>query len=853
MSTLPSPPDSAATPALTSAPAVAAPARERRRRRRGTKQHHIIDDRPAGGMAVAIGTLAVAAPMLGGSLTLWAEAVLALATGLLLFLMPAGRPLGRLMTTLGLGLVLLGTLTLFPVSALKLPAWRVALNAIPDLSLPATLSPQPWLTFEGLGLLAVGTFWGLLLFRMPWTRAGRQVALQIYGAGVIVLATASLLALFCKFKVPFWPEVGNSPINFGFFANRNQTSDVLALGGIVLSALASDAMRDNKRVGWFWLGGLVITCLALIAAYSRAGIIIFFAGVVLWALFSTRMSGSAQIASIVASGFLLLLAMLFLFGGETLERFQMKAGVELVQHGDFRTALYQDAWHLAAEAPWRGHGMGNFEPLFARARNASASPNRPIHPESDWLWLAVEMGWGAPLIFLALLALWARQCFPFDPGTLPRLRLAAAVGVIAFVLHGMVDVSGHRLGALWPALFLAGLARRPVEVPLEGLEAWGGWRWRLPAGLAGAICCAFGVYWLASYARPLPTSATHARLVHQIESAPWESDPGVSVAQATAALRIAPLDWNLYFQRGMARAMRRQTLGALEDLGVAEALEPNWTEFCYTAGLVWLGLSNEKLALESWREVLRRPGDDVVGRFRDMIGATHTHPAMREVLRGWAREKRSLLLVFLADSTPLEFDLESTEVLQHDPTLHAFTARQRYEFFSIWSERRPKDFALAVQASPAWCNEAWLLLARCDAAKGEYRAAMKLVQRLGPTPAYPREAAEHSLADSQREFLLNPLDLLKGLAVYAAERHAGKLSDAIETLRHLEQGTRPPSYLWALEADTQSEREEWEAAWTAWCLYYDKHLQEMPTPSKETLMDDRPFKPWAGDEGFDDQ
>src|SRR5438876_2421564 len=74
------------------------------------------------------------------------------------------------------------------------------------------------------------------------------------------------------------------------------------------------------------------------------------------------------------------------------------------------------------------------------------------------------MGCLVPILLLVGLVIWIRRCFPFAPGTWRGMRMAAMICGIGFALHGIVDVSGHRLGAVWPALFLAATAMNP-QIP----------------------------------------------------------------------------------------------------------------------------------------------------------------------------------------------------------------------------------------------------------------------------------------------------------------------------------------------------------------------------------------------------
>ena len=60
----------------------------------------------------------------------------------------------------------------------------------------------------------------------------------------------------------------------------------------------------------------------------------------------------------------MLLAVFFLFGGETLQRFQPRKSASAEAWTGLRPAMQADALALANTAPWTGQGLGNFEALF---------------------------------------------------------------------------------------------------------------------------------------------------------------------------------------------------------------------------------------------------------------------------------------------------------------------------------------------------------------------------------------------------------------------------------------------------------------------------------------------------------
>src|SRR5260221_4683889 len=248
-------------------------------------------------------------------------------------------------------------------------------------------------------------------------------------------------------------------------------------------------------------------------------------------------------------------------------------------------------------------------------RQASADQNRTLHPESDWLWMAVEMGWIAPLLLLIGLRWWVGQCLPFAVKPGEALRLAAMMAVLMFILHGFVDVSGHRLGSMGVAIFLAGLALSPAR-PGSAQP----WIAPLFRGLA-ALLFLMGTWWLASFSADLgpPTTATRARLEARMNRAAAQGRLASLGESASAALEIAPLDWTCYFRRATADAFRAGAARqASTEFQIARFLEPNWINLCLDEGKVWLAADEPGYCVDAWRQALRRAGPKAAATYAHM-------------------------------------------------------------------------------------------------------------------------------------------------------------------------------------------------------------------------------------------
>ena len=459
--------------------------------------------------------LTLLAPVLGGATQLWAQAALLLAAAMVFLWAPPRRSLGRSWNLIFFFLAALSLPGFLPARWIGIPSWRQILVQQFAVVLPDTLSAQPWLSTEACCFYLGGLAWAYFILTQSWTIASRQKAVRLYGVGITALAAVSLAAYLGGFKVPFWPPVGNSPINFGFFPNRNQTANVLALAAIMMTALAFETFERQGKRGLLWLPPILLTCFALVVDYSRAGVILFFGGAAAWLACTIPTSRSKRTGTLCMAGVVLMLAGFLLFGGDTLKRFQPEPSDNALRWTDFRFSIQADAVALAAQAPVFGQGLGNFEFLFPLYREKSAAQNRALHPESDWLWAASELGWPSAILLLIGVAYWLPQTFPYARKTGRRLRSAAAVCGVAFALHGLVDVSGHRAGRAVAGPFFLSIAIHPHR-RLQP-QAWVAPLFRC----AGILLAAIAAWWLVSWHsdaldQAAPTSRTLARLRDQL-------------------------------------------------------------------------------------------------------------------------------------------------------------------------------------------------------------------------------------------------------------------------------------------------------------------------------------------------
>jgi len=761
--------------------------------------------------------LPVLACFLGGATLKWEEGVITGLLGIYLLVRPPRVSLGTGVNVALLALFLCAASAFLPASWFHQPNWRAAdLNDF-GIVLPDTVSPQPWIAFSCIFSLLAGLSWFYVVASERLGLHEARTTLRWFSGGIIFLGAICILFWLAKSAPPFW----QNERNFGPFPNRNQTANLFGLTAIVILACGQDDIRKGRKRWIFWLAGLAIIVAAIIINYSRAGIGILIAGSALWlGMFSyCQRSHSASRIALVFSFLLLLFTALLLFGGQTLERFHLRNLGSVSISSDFRWRIFSDTLALIKDAPFVGIGLGSFENVFAMFRAASYSDRRAIHPESDWLWLSSEAGWLAVVIVLLGLALVVPKVFPMREGTNQRYRLATLIACGLFMLHGLVDVSGHRVGTAFSAILLLGIClHRPHSLNISR---------SLPIlfRLVGLILLVVGSAWIVQTRTknlwPGSLGVTNAKYHATINNR--ERDFGETVTITTKALQWAPLDWELYFSRAIAEVELKQTDNALADFRRARFLEQISFELPLAEGNAWLR-TQPVLAATAWREALRRAGSDRPGVYSQMLTkASLRNPEVGQILAEMGVSHHDLALPYLARITGAEFNRALAKVLENDPELKSFSDAEKVVLFAYWSDRgNSAELARSVGEHPAWMSYAWFGLAKSRASGGDFRGAYELVQRYGDPAALPRISSNTSdVLKLESQYRGAPDSYAIGYALYRAQKQNGRIDDALQTVRHFSERANTPAYWKYLEADLWAAKQTYDRAWSAWLKFHN--------------------------------
>jgi O-antigen ligase len=759
---------------------------------------------------IVIPMLPVLACFLGGATEKWSEGMVVALLGLILLTNPPRFSLGRNLNLIFLAVVACAATAFLPASWFLHPVWRLSLENDFNISLAQTLSPQPWISLGYFVSFLAGLSW--LYYVSALDRELREVRqlLRRFAVGIILLAALCITLDWAQTSLPFW----HNQRGFGPFPNRNQTANLFGLTGVMILACGQDDIRHSRMRWIFWLLGYAIIVTAILLDFSRAGILILVAGSALWlGVFALRNLSPARIA-LGLSALLILLTAMLVFGGQTLERFHLRAGTPGDINTDLRWAIFHDALQLIRASPWCGIGLGNFDGIFAIFRDASLTGARTIHPESDWLWLWAEVGWPMILLVIGGIAILVWRVFPLHEGTNQRFRLAALIAAVLFVFHGLVDVSGHRVGTAFAGIFLLGMAlHRPAHLHLS---SWVSRVFRL-IGLVLFIC---GTAWLIAtrYEMPLPGAIGVENEMQKASAASQGRNFGETIQRTTHALTWAPLKWQLYFSRALGKfGAKRPPADVLDDFRRARFLEPNAYEVPYEEGIVWLA-REPSLAIAAWQEALRRVGVQRLEIYGHMLAlASPRNPAVRRGLEEIGTASHDLALVYLQGAGGTDFRAALHHLLGHDPNLETFSSEEKVRFFALWADRGdPEELVRSVATHPDWMGDAWRSIAKYHASRKDFRRAFEIVRRFGAAPAMPETAGESSLEQLRQAFHANPNNYSIGYALSREQTRENKIEEALMTLRHFTEQPSCPRYFYFLEAEAWAAKENWERAWNAW-------------------------------------
>ena len=769
--------------------------------------------------------------MFGGMIDPFFIGIFLFINGLCVFFLSVSASLPRYFYAWGAILILLGFASVF--------------HQNPPVPLLGTTT-QTGISLESLFLLS--SAW-LVLGWILGNPQGERSRLSIFRTYGWLVAATGILALM--FQTQRWPFPFTVPTAYGIFPNPNHMSNWLAIAGILLAGTVYADIRKNHFIpaGFSFLSiAAIVACLA--ANSSRGGLGIFFLGLITWAIAQAVAGPNKKVGIFLLAGAALAATTLLYQGAKPLERMkktgadpasiQTRAGPEedIVSEStlDFRLLLQRDALDLSAAHPWLGTGPGNFRYLIPQYRERTAATQSiALHPESDWLWFVCEYGWPATLVLLAGIILLLRRAGPGRNKEGWITRSAGAAAVLAFGLHTLVDVPGHRIGTVWPILMVAGLiCARKREGEEHPAQAWEKYFFHV----GGAILALLGLLWTWGVATdrkwPASVAATRSKAAVGIE---WKAGAIEKALQtAERGLSVAPYDAVLRFLHGKALLFFEGTeTEAAAEFEIQSRLEPFLFIVPLDQATAWIEVipDHPELALPAYREALAR------SRFRlaDNRGPEHVvehmmrmsrlSPGLEAHILPLIQDRPELVSLYLTRLPPDKFQPALAALLAGNPDLAGWQKEALADLLVAWSQRGEAGSLLPVlEKKFAWWDAGWAVLAQLWAKAGRTQEAVQLANKYLPPPTLPEDSVPANQAESR--WYRSPRDYGAAYVLAETRRTKGDLVGARVVLEKITERPEAPAYFWWLRSRVEAEEGRHAAAWESLRKYLQRTNPHWP-------------------------
>ena len=770
---------------------------------------------PPGGWLL-VGTMLLTVALAGGR-PLWAQGLAALGIGLLWLFWPPVKAPTKPITWMLVILALAPLVAFLPAGWLGLPAWRENLATVSAIAASPFVTPQPWFTLHVWLLWITGVALAAWCASQSWDHYNRDTLARMFTGGMAALAAFAVYAQTTGQQPGMW----ESQHGFGPFVNRNQWGSLLGLSGIMALALVHQSVRhQHKRGVVMWALVLALFAWSVVLNGSRGGLVVLVSGGFAYWMFFGLARKEYRYAAVAVS-FLFISFSLFSFGGGALlERFvalQEMDGEGFAQ--DARVQYYRMTRTLVGDAPWTGFGLGNFEyvfpfyldyePLFDR---------RPVHPESSWLWLSSEGGLllvGAVAVAVLMLMLFGFMARRSRATTIRSAGLACA---LVMVINAFFEVSGHRLGTLFPGILLASLCLPSATIPVTP------WVSRFLLRALGAAVAVVGLVWIASgFGRGMwPVVQGTLALQDAAGREQAAGDRGAAIELLRQAALLKPLSHEIHWPLAAYLLEENRVDEAWNEFRAANAVLPYLSWMIDTEGYFWIP-NDPARAAYAWSQAMRRA---LPGRRAQMYDKY-----LREAKN--KPELKALLLQLYPDDPEFEFArirtaegagikrlprlLAKTNDLAFAPD-HMVEPVLRY----MLQQRQTESFDRITAQNMRLRRLGWRVLAERASNEGRVDEALELHFQHGPRPALPAPISRSDLRSVERAAALAPMDIATAIAYYQALEAARRRDDAFWQLRRIMEFPNAPAYIWYLAARTAHERGEDAEAWQFLRTYGEK-------------------------------
>jgi hypothetical protein len=558
----------------------------------------------------------------------------------------------------------------------------------------------------------------------------------------------------------------------------------------------------HKSAGAFWMIMTLFFLTAIILNGSRAALVLF--GVGLLFLFALMLKNPRQraITSVLIVVVLMVGTLIFISQGAELQnRFDkwMAGGKE------GRLALYQDAAGMVKLSPWFGVGLGNFEGVFNTLRVHSADQMaRAFHPESDWWWIAADMGIGS-VVILGLLVIFCFQTYlrktPF-----PALTAASITVAALFLIHSLFDIGGHVIGTAWSCIYLVSLgASRPFDP--RALKPP-----KILLRLAGLLLLTLALLRVQSVSLN-PWMPTQGSVDKVNAGLPRTMLGAEQKLICDRALSWAPLDWSLYCQRATIDLVYGD-LKSEADFNRVLYLDQDSVKIPAYIG-DFCEHRDFPEAMRAWQQLLHRQRAGYKREeFFESIDYQNLDEKERYEITTLAGNDPQLQAIAVVVQNSADFPWYFQKLLDTNPSLQGVSKQCLRRLFDRWGgEDNVDQFIKEWPLHPQWQEPGWRAYARALAKTGHEGDAVTTALHFMPAPNMPNPPAPQDLDDAANQFRANPQDPYSGILLYTAQKSKGLNDQALDTLLTLAKLPQPPPYIPYLLAKDLLQAKQDKAAW----------------------------------------
>jgi O-antigen ligase len=630
----------------------------------------------------------------------------------------------------GLLVLLLCSASLLPSGYLPIPLWKQILIMHPAVTLPSTVTCDPYAALFWVAMLAVSVATALFVLGQPLQGSALRIIAFAAVAGCTAYALTAMGVWLEGWNYPFFKRASWAQPAFGFFTNRNQTAGFLLTGAVL-----SLGMIRRGFIGRRWLyvlagvAAFVVPCYCLLfLSASRGGLVFLVLGCVIWfaGLGGYRSRGLLVIAiflaivlgvSLVHSNSALTERLLGGFG----EPVAQEAGTpreipkDHAETSGGRVSIWLDTLGMIREQPLVGGGLGSYPFVYQYHARRSLSEMTALHAESSWLTLTAEAGVPALLAVLGCLGLLMAGLPKLEKlcGRDWPLRWGFLAAFFAELLHGLVDVPLHKPELGWWLLLLGAIGFAPLSgEPQPGRPGLGAGIQRMILLFAGIGALLLGGWMIAAQlgkARALPPFAPYES-EKRIESL-YRDDPNYSAKDVIATIRrelvFQPVNHRLHFLLGCMTLQTHEGLRPAEaEFRAEQLLCPNDPAFPEADG-VMIAIHDTEAAVAYWKESLRRrllldnspncPIRRSEHLFYTMISDAKDYPALAARLGEIAAASPELRLMLLSQSTTSPTAIMNA--FGDGVFLRTLTPGQKVQLLELWYQRGDRTALAAYLGS----------------------------------------------------------------------------------------------------------------------------------------------------------